>query len=70
MRLFLIIIFGIISIFLLFIIEIQLISVIDVKPDPEELYTKDGCTFYRMYDKGDRHYFKKCNHMIGSDEYV
>ena len=29
-------------------------------PIPEALFTKDGCTVYKWYDKGNRMYFTKC----------
>ncbi|CAB4127176.1 hypothetical protein UFOVP84_65 [uncultured Caudovirales phage] len=29
--------------------------------EPTALFTKDGCTIYRWYDKGQRMYYTKCD---------
>ena len=52
-----------------FLIGILFISVIaiwflvmlsPIKQQPELIYTKDGCSTYRFYDKGTRNYYTNC----------
>lgn len=31
-----------------------------IKQQPELIYTKDGCSTYRFYDKGARNYYTNC----------
>lgn len=49
---------------ILFVIPILILYLaIFVKPDIQEMVpviTKDGCTIYRWYDKGERMYITKC----------
>lgn len=32
-----------------------------IQREPSALFTKDGCTIYRWYDKGQRMYYTKCD---------
>lgn len=37
-----------------------LVMLSPIKQEPELIYTKDGCSTYRFYDKGTRNYYTNC----------
>ena len=67
MRIFLIIVFGLIVLFLAIVIELQILERADFSEEPVAVQTIDGCTTYKYYIKGERHYYTKCQTEDGVD---
>jgi len=46
--------------FFIFTIVWTIVILSPISKEPELVYTKDGCSTYRFYDKGTRHYYTNC----------
>ena len=54
---------GLYILFFIFIMCLTTLMVSPISKEPTLVYTKDGCSTYRFYDKGTRNYYTKCENV-------